>query len=270
MQLHTAATKRGIGEDLPNLSSDRLTGFLVLTSQRSGSAWLISILNRLENVAAYGELFLRRRRLPDAESWDSDFAYPRFIESEITGLPFRPFSVFSYLNALYRHSDLVGFKLMYSQLRQYPEILAYMVRRQVHVVHLIRQNHLDVLISGAIAARIGRAHLVVGEPELGDVQVELNPETLMNQLHRLQRNITIIRKLLRLCSLPNVEVAYEDLLRGKNYFDSIWEFLSINPGRHMPQSNLAKIRKGEHVDVISNHDEIREVLSNSTFAHLLH
>jgi hypothetical protein len=41
------------------------TRFVVLSTQRSGSTWLIDILNSIEHTTAYGELFLRRKaRMP--------------------------------------------------------------------------------------------------------------------------------------------------------------------------------------------------------------
>jgi hypothetical protein len=69
--------------------------------------------------------------------------------------------------------------------------------------------------------------------------------------------------------LPHVEVAYEDLLRDQAHFRLILEFLSIKPEAHMPQSTLVKIRRGGHRDVISNYDEVREVLTHSRFTGLL-
>ena len=71
--------------------------FIVLTTNRSGSVWVMSTLNSLPNVTAQGELFLPRNRASERR-WDSDFAIPRFIEAKPNGLAFRPFTVFSYLN----------------------------------------------------------------------------------------------------------------------------------------------------------------------------
>ena len=251
------------------MTIDSGTKFIVFTSQRSGSSWLISILTKLENTTAYGELFLRRKRVPGDQKWDSNFAYPRFLETEPNGLIIRPFSTCSYLNGVYRKPGAIGFKLMYWHLRLYPEILAYLVRHHIRVVHLVRQNHLNVVISGAIRAKTGRAHPLSGQPELDDMRIELNPETLISRLNKLQRNILIARRLLRWCRLPHIEVAYEDLLRDQSGFNLIWNFLSINPEEHMPQSNLIKIRKGRHSDVISNYDEVKEALASSEFAELI-
>jgi hypothetical protein len=228
----------------------------------------MSMLNSLQHVTAQGELFLPRKRSSERR-WDSDFACPRFIETKSAGLTVRPFSVFSYLNALYSAPGAVGFKLMYAQLRLYPEILAYLIRHRIRVIHLVRGNHLDVVLSYAVKAKIGRAHLLLGQSPPDDMRVELDTEDLIRQLEWLQRKQSMARKLLSWCRLAHLEVAYEDLLRDQAHFHLIMDFLSIKSTGNMPQSTLVKIRRGGHRDVISNYDEVKEGLANSKFAALL-
>jgi len=250
------------------MTVDVQSKFVVLTTNRSGSTWLMSTLNSLPDVTAQGELFLPRARVSE-KRWDSDFACPRFIETKFEGLTFRPFSVFSYLNAFYKTPGAVGFKLMYAQLGQYPEILIYLMRRRIRVVHLVRRNHLDVMLSYAVKARLGRAHLLSGESAPDHIGVELDTENLIRQLEWLQKKQSMARKLLNWCGLPHLEVAYEDLLRDQAQFGLIWDFLSIKPGEETRKSTLVKIRQGGQRDVISNYDAVKEVLVNSKFAGLL-
>jgi len=241
------------------------TKFVVLTSQRSGSTWVIDILNKLENTTVYGELFLPRKRIWDVGSTD----YPRFIEAKLEGLTIRPFSVFSYLKELYRRPGTVGFKLMYSQLQTYPEILAYLCTHHIRVVHLIRWNHLDVVISSRVAKKIKQAHVLRGQRRPNAFKIQLDAASLIGEIKRLRRNIKIAQQLLRWCRLPHLEIAYEDLLRDQSLFRLIVNFLSINHEGPMPQSELVKIRRGGYSDVIANYEEIKEVLSNSPFAELI-
>lgn len=228
----------------------------------------MSTLSSLPHVTAQGELFLPRSRVSERR-WDSDFAHPRFIETKPAGLTFRPFSVFSYLDTLYRSPDTVGFKLMYAQLVLYPEILIYLLRHRIRVVHLVRRNHLDVVLSYAVKAKIGRAHLLIGQAAPDDIRIELDTQNLIRQLERLQKKQNIARKLLNWCRLPHLEVAYEDLLRDQAHFCLIWDFLSIKPQEHLPRSNIAKIRRGGQRDVIRNYDEVKNVLAHSKFAGLI-
>lgn|SRR5574341_2095270 len=245
------------------------SNFVVLTTNRSGSEWIISTLNNFQGVSAHGELFLPRPRVLD-KKWDSDFAYTRFIETKFERFTFRPFSVFSYLNKLYSTLGKVGFKLMYKQLGLYPEILAYLIRNRIYVIHLVRQNHLDVMLSYAVKAKIGQAHLLVGQSAPDELRVELDTKNLIRKFVWLQRQQNIARKLLVLCKLPHLEVVYEDLVRDQtHHFRLIGDFLSINSNEQMPQSPLTKIRRGTHRDIISNYDQVKKVLANSKFASLL-
>src|SRR5688572_22652128 len=103
--------------------------FVVLTTSRAGSTWLIELLNMQSGVKAHGELFLDRPRLTPAIADLAD--YPRFVELHGTPSWTRIPKVLSYLSALYRAQGTVGFKLMYSQLREHPEILVYLAARRV-------------------------------------------------------------------------------------------------------------------------------------------
>lgn len=228
----------------------------------------MSMLNSLPQVTGQGELFLPRPRVSDRR-WDSDFAIPRFIETESDSLKIRPLSVFSYLDALYRTSGSVGFKLMYAQLARYPEILAYFIRHRTNVVHLVRQNHLDVEISYAVKAKIGRAHLLSGQPSPQAMHVELETQNLVARLERLQQKQQIARKILSWSKLPHLEVAYEDLLRDQAHFRIIWDFLSIEPQQAIPEAKLVKIRRGEQHETITNYDEVKNLLAYTKYAGLL-
>lgn len=257
------------------MTVDRNTKFVVLTTQRSGSTWLISILNQLPETTAYGEIFLHRRRPKDTKKkyGTTERDHPRFIETQPQGFHLRPLRLFNYLDELYNQPGAVGFKLMYSQLRLYPEIVAYLVWHRLPVVHLVRNNFLDVLIShqlkDQVAAQRGRAHILIGQPQPDKMQTTLNTHDLIERLQDLQNNQRTIRKFLRWCQLPHMEISYEDLVANPHDFELIWDFLAINSQGYLPKSNLLKIRQGDHEDVISNYQQVKETLASSAFAQLL-
>jgi LPS sulfotransferase NodH len=240
--------------------------FVVLTTQRSGSVWLMSTLNSLKDVTAHGELLLPRSRSRDLR-WDSDFARPRYIESGLRSP--RPFSLFSYLNGLYRTPGTVGFKLMYSQLRRYPETLAYLIARRIRVVHLVRENHLDVLISHAVKARLGRAHLLAGDDRPEEVRVELEVGSLLQRMERLQTKQKLARWLLAWSGLSHLEVAYEDMVRERRRFRDITDFLRIDSVPANLTSGVVRIRRGGQAETVLNFDEVRSILVGSKFAQLV-
>jgi LPS sulfotransferase NodH len=250
------------------MASRSESNFVVLTTNRSGSTWLMSLLNSLPNVTGQGELFLPRPRSKERR-WDSDFACPRYIETKAKGLAIRPFSVFSYLDTLYSAPGTVGFKLMYTQLALYPEILPYLMWNRIRVVHLVRRNHLDIILSYAVKARMGQAHLLEGQAAPDDMRVELDTKGLINKLEWLERKHNVARKLLAWSGLQHIEVTYEDLVRDQRNFQQLWQFLLLPPDGLSMNSSLVKIRKGGHREVIRNYDQVRELLSQSRFATLL-
>lgn len=228
----------------------------------------MSVLNALDGVTAQGELFLPRPRSPERR-WDSDFALPRYVESRDDVGRVRPFSVFRYLDALYASQGWVGFKLMYSQLRSYPEILLYLRRRRIRVIHLVRRNHLDVLISFAVKRAIGRAHILEESDRPSEIRVELPPDKLVGSLRWLQRKHDVARLVLRASRLRHLEVAYEDLVVDPEHYASIFGFLGLPSTTEPPRSNILKSREGSQSDVVRNYEDVRRVLEPTEFAALL-
>jgi hypothetical protein len=228
----------------------------------------MSVLNGYEPVAGHDELLLPRRRSPDRR-WDSDFSYARYIESKERYGRLRPFSVYRYLDDFYARPGAVGFKLMYSQVKSYPEVLAYLRRRRVRVIHLVRRNHLDVLLSFAVKRAIGQAHVLEAEERPPDPTVELDPRTLVHDLKRLERHHALGRRVLQAFRLPHVEVSYEALAADDANFRPVLDFLGVPPNGALPASHILKSRRGTHRDVIANYDAVRSVLTGSKFAALL-
>src|SRR5688572_16995325 len=157
--------------------------FAVLTSARTGSTWLIDLLDAQPEVSAYGELLLGRSRTAPQLLGRTDF--PRFVEvNTSSGLP-RVSGMFSYLNRLYRQPGIVGFKVMYTCLRTFPEICAYFVARRVRIIHLERENLLDILVSEELARVTGKSHTT--SIQGGTVtKIRLDLTTLPERLARLE------------------------------------------------------------------------------------
>jgi LPS sulfotransferase NodH len=244
------------------------TPFVVFTTQRSGSTWVMSVLNTYEDVTGQGELFLRRPRSPERR-WDSDFAHSRYVESKAEYGRVRPFSTFRYLDAFFAQGPHVGFKLMYDQLRSYPEILVHLLRRRVRVVHLVRENHLDVLISFALKREIGKAHMLDAKDRPQEPSVELPTASLLRQIRWLQLKHDAARHLLRASRLRHLEVTYEQLVRDPSRYEEILAFLGVSTTGETPRSHILKTRVGGQRDVVSNYDEVARVLAGTRFASLL-
>ncbi len=116
---------------------EALKGFVVLTAPRSGSTWFLDLLRLATDARVFAELFIpgrkpRSERLMTAGTaayLDTHFRdVPLFCELDRTWWPIRPLRTFRYLNRIMGQRGTVGFKLMYPNLLNYPEIWAYLVR----------------------------------------------------------------------------------------------------------------------------------------------
>jgi hypothetical protein len=69
--------------------------------------------------------------------------------------------------------------------------------------------------------------------------------------------------------LPNLEIAYDELLRYQYQIRLIWDFLSIKPEEDIPELPVVISTKSGYRDVIRIHDDVKEVLATSKFAEML-
>jgi hypothetical protein len=159
---------------------------------------------------------------------------------------------------------------MYSQLLRFPEIWAYIQARRIPVVHLVRRNHLDTLISSRTKSRLGRAHFLEGEQVPSEFTVEINPNTVLDDLSRLKKRQSVAWRMLAWSYLPVLDLAYEDLLNDPSVFETIWDFLGIDAAGQEPESRLLRIQTRSHADVVEDFDAVRAVVIRSEFANLLH
>jgi len=255
--------------------------FLLLASYRSGSTWFVDVLNHVEGTAAFSELFSAPEKQAGTQDLTSDQANKttQYLDQTIRAYPhyyqaaenrkIRPFSTFSYLDTFYRQEGTIGFKLMYTQLARHPEIWAYCRFRGISILHLVRRNHLDVIISREMRKATRTTHRVAGAEEMKPVQVTLEPETLIKQMSSLQRNIDLARRLIKVSRVHSLEVIYEDLTRNSSCFEPVWTFLQINPQNVEPQSQLVKLVRVGYSESIANYDEVRKALQGTEFEHLL-
>ena len=227
----------------------------------------MDLLNRHESTQGHQELFLPQRRLTPGIAGCND--YPRFIETH-GAPPFvtRPLRVFSYLDGLYSRPGAIGFKLMYSQMRLYPEILLYLAIRRVRIVHLVRRNQLDVIVSDELAKITGASHIVAGQTAEIPM-VSLNAATLVDRLARLEGNLARARRLIRWSTCQFIEVTYESLLESEQDHDRIRSFLGIRAGALTAQSNLVRRGARSHRDAIMNYDEVTTALTGTPYLPLL-
>jgi LPS sulfotransferase NodH len=243
-----------------------VTRFCILTSQRSGSTWLRSLLDSPPEIRCFGELFLYR----PWSTWPDSRFLP-FYEFRQKQRGLRPGITLGYLDGLSHYPgehQAIGFKLMYNQLATFfPEILYELIRRRYKIIHMVRENQLDVLISQQRRKLTGVAHTTSAEPP---VCVHLDVSRLWWQLRLHEAMVLSARAFLRLIPLDVQEITYEQLQSSRDTtLTSISRLLGVQSDKVHYQSDMRKINTSGYRKCIANYEEVNARLCGTRFARLL-
>ena len=243
--------------------------FLLLSTQRSGSTWMIDMLNSHAKVVAYSELFIGGGRgfpkwggATDIPLWET---YRDAHAGDVEELILE-----RYLDLLFgeRNNQAVGFKLMYEQESAYPGILRHLTAHGGAILHLVRRNVLDVLISRETAAARDVYHARRSE-KLSPCRIRLDASTLIDHLTEQASRVETARTRYRNVEPPLMEVCYEELCTERDCFSKVLSFLGVDPYVGNLSTSLKKINSESHHDLIENYEEIRETLCGTAFEPLL-
>lgn len=249
-----------------------LTPFVVYTSPRSGSAWLIDMLASHYAIDAHGELFHPTGRTSPKYGTDT----VSYFSAYLGGRPpwarrLRPLEQVRYLEQLRRPRPgigAVGFKLMYKQGAITPLVLQYLSARRGRVVHLVRANLLDQHVSWKVAQATSVYHPREGEdvPRPG---VSLDPLSLRTTLEHQELEVARARVRLERLRLPWRDVAYEELVgRRDETLAGILRFLGVDASVELV-STFVRQRRGRATDAIVNLPEVKEALAGTRFEWML-
>jgi LPS sulfotransferase NodH len=247
-----------------------VTKFVVLSTQRSGSTWVVDMLNSHPRVVAYSELFMHGGEGRPKWGTEQDLLYwQTFIAEKGGGRLARQYWLWHYLGRAFAARpgiDAVGFKLMYSQLTRIskPLMPALWVKR-ARIIHLIRRNALDVVLSKeAGGARHGVLHARDGQA-VESVRVRLSTEDLLKRMTAHDRAVAGARVRFKRVGVPYQEVVYEDLVEDEQAgFDGLFRFLEVEP--QPVSSSLQKVNPTAHEELIENYGEVRDALEGTPFA----
>lgn len=247
------------------------TRFVVLATQRTGSTWLTDMLDSHPAIVAHEELFLpveSHRRVwgrTDQEFFSTYFARRANRRSPVARLVWS----LRYLEELYSPkpaTEAIGLKLMYGQLKALPWLVPYLVVRRVRVVHLVRKNLLDLVLSRETAKARSQYHALSSDV-VDQSPIHVRTDQLVSQLQGLQRYVDGIRMLLRLLPAPSIEVSYEELVTGAGALDQLLRFLNVAP--HSLNSRLTRLNRATKQELIANYEDVERVLRGTRFEHFL-
>jgi hypothetical protein len=266
------------------------TPFVVIYTRRSGSNWVSDMLSSHPDVVCDGELFAPTGTAVGHQPLPTDVPYlfdtlPRRARKAspraLLGPGFaHPLKGWRYANTVFdpgRAAGAVGCKVSYAHFKHVPWLLAYIVVKNVPIIHLVRRNKLDHLLSIATtrarsdnrqAGGPSRYHALENQ-RAENPTVELNTRTLVRDLAREERRLRRARRLVSLLRVPTSEVAYEDLLSDPDRFDDILRFLGVDPSEAGLRSRLQKWNRGGQRTAIANYDAVCATLRGTRFEHFL-
>jgi hypothetical protein len=179
------------------------------------------------------------------------------------------FGFLDYLYAPRSDARAVGFKLMYRHATPYPEVLAYFHRHTVCVVHLVRANLLDILLS-QLGLGYRRSAMAWSPNERDDVRISVDPRTLHRRLRRIEMDRAIARRALQAARLPVHEMTYEDLLVSDRPLYSALGFLGVsNPTAYPLATTMVKLAPASHRAGIANYEAVDVSLRGTRFHRFL-
>jgi len=251
----------------------RPTTFVVLTTQRSGSSWLVDLLNDHPGVAAYAEMF----RVTDTTVSDYGATeVPRFEavlsrgnESTSKALVGRRYLYLRDLERAHPGAQAVGFKLMYDQTRDHPGLMSLLVLRRTRFIHLVRRDLLGGILSFDRAEQRGRWRYHEGDAIPG-ARVRADTSGLLRRLDERELEIERFRRRLRRLPSKVVEVAYEDLSeRCDEVLQRVLRFLGVTPSTTELTSSLVRSAPVRSSEVLENPDDVRAALMGTRFEWLV-
>jgi LPS sulfotransferase NodH len=244
--------------------------FILLSTQRSGSTWVTDMLNSHPSVTAYSELLLQGASGKPKWGGAKDVAFWNgYYEEESKRRPevARAELLFEYLDLVYlprNDCGAVGFKLMYGQFGFFSELRDYIKARQVSVIHLIRENLIDVLISRETAVMRDLFHSRDEEPPK-QTQISLEVRNIREQLESMSSDIERMRRTFHTLQLPYAEVFYERLTSDTSRFAAILDFLGVAPAKRPLRSSLKKLIRSSHRDTVENFPAVENALRGTQF-----
>jgi len=282
--------------------------FVVLSDSRSGSTFFRLYLNSHPQIRCHGEIFLKTYGAKDGfPNWcRTSFFWTRIAYS----LRFYRPLIYKFFHELFNnesfsapwtnmetwneyqprvnveHEKAVGFKLMYGhmepkslrykkvpsplkqiikQVKCIPFLTRYVKEENFRIVHFIRENPLKIEVSRITAAKTKMYHTVEKRKHS---RVFVDPATIKSKLQNILDNQDTYRRVFS--NNPYLEMSYERFLTHKSEMTSkVLDFLQVDDVCGLA-SSLKKINPDRLEDIISNYDEIKEILSNTPFEKYLY
>jgi LPS sulfotransferase NodH len=249
------------------------SNFLILSTQRSGSTWLVDTLASHSQIKAYTELFLMNGDgCPDWSKYKDIVYWNTFRDSKkIQNKGASDISLlWEYLKLFYNRGEpnigAYGFKLMYDQLKRYPAIVVYVIVNRVRIIHLYRENIVASVLSNVLRGARKKAHTTSNE-ELEQVYIPLDISSTKREIFWQCRKIELMKAVLRVLPVKVMSLSYESMVADPNCLRDVFIFLEV---KNLDiKSDLKRVGRKSIKEEISNVDDLLEALGGTQFEPML-
>lgn len=237
---------------------------VILTTQRTGSTFLVECLGSHPDIECAGEILIGAPDAPRPQ-YRGRFKQLAKVAAIFTSgawLPARRMAGFYAAGS----ARVRAFKAMYNQLA-HPFALRYLrENRDIRMLHLSRQNLLKNHVSRILMGKRDRVQAV---SPVDAVRTHVDPQAAIAAMRATRARYEHFESLFR--EHARLPLTYESLFDGQHLNAAtaarICEFLGVAP--HPMKSKIVKLNPESLRDMVTNYDELAEAVSRTEFAELL-
>lgn len=241
--------------------------FLILAGRRSGTTFLVTSLDSHAQVECTKEIFSTRRNFKYFQVDKSGSAFYKFrsatFKRQLDYIFRRQHLIDAFLTEIFIPAENVkarGIRLSYEQAHKYPEILQWVLKNDVRVIHLLRENSLKAIVSHFTARKRGVHHVT---SQVEQVTVRLSPATLKKLLIKRNSDTEKYRQMFK--DRQYCEVCYETFVKNREAESRrIFDFLQIDQFMNLT-SNLVKQNPDSLKDILENYEEVSQAFKGTAF-----
>jgi LPS sulfotransferase NodH len=227
--------------------------FLIYCQPRTGSTWLVDLLDNHPEIECDGELL------------SLDWKHPRVWSRRLL----RSYPVpYLQLRAAMCKDPAYGFKVLHYQTHQQKGLLTRLHRRGWKIIHLRRVHLWNQAVSDQLAIQTKRYHRRHNDPVQAD-QVRIDPAALLTKIDSLKRQSLAETQAME--GIPHLRIDYERDLVDDGVRDLTLSRIHVMLGvSAMPGSSvvLPTYDRPMH-QVVANYEEIVDCVRQSCHADVL-
>ncbi|NWH03705.1 sulfotransferase family protein [Desulfobacter latus] len=238
--------------------------FVVAGIQRTGTTLIRTTLDKHSQCRCFGETFLFKK----GRGGKLEGSYRRFINQNkyrrlLAHYLSRKKLVDEYLSSFfdkYQEYEAVGFKVMGTQVKQFPSIISYCQEKNIKVIFVIRENYLRTYLSRLSLQQNRIPH---SNKKIAVKKVKVPVRSLIAKLKKIQKESLWPER--AFSGNPIIKVTYEDFVSNKTKeLERIFNFLSVEPQAEI-ESDLVKVNPNNLQDYVVNYEEVKNRLNGTEF-----